>query len=142
MKLHSRRPQNRLRGISPSAAAFFAGLLVLPALASVRLAQLLDARLMVAYFGAVSAVTLFLYWRDKRSAEDGTWRTPELTLHLTELFGGWPAAFIAQRVFRHKISKRSYQVAYWAIVAAHQAAAFDFLYDWHYTRATLVLLQT
>ena len=115
-------------------------LLVLPTLVAVRLAQLFDSRFIVGYLVAVSAFTVLLYWRDKRSAEADAWRTPESTLHLTELLGGWPAAFIAQRAFRHKISKRSYQVTFWIIVALHQAACFDLLSDWHYSRSALLLL--
>jgi uncharacterized membrane protein YsdA (DUF1294 family) len=32
------------------------------------------------------------------------------------LFGGWPGALVAQRVLRHKSSKASFQVTFWATV--------------------------
>lgn len=42
-------------------------------------------------------------------AERGRWRTPENTLHVAELLGGWPGALVAQQLFRHKTRKISYQ---------------------------------
>jgi uncharacterized membrane protein YsdA (DUF1294 family) len=134
-------PQRR-GAVSAFAVALFVALLVLPALASVRLAQLSDSRLVLGYLATISVVAFLLYGHDKRSAEASARRTPESTLHLAELFGGWPAAFIAQRTFRHKISKTSYQFAFWSIVSLHEIVSFDFLHDWHYLRSALVLLHT
>jgi len=42
-------------------------------------------------------------------------------LHLLELLGGWPGAFLAQRRLRHKCSKRRYQFVFWLIVLAYQS---------------------
>ena len=120
---------------------FFVALLVFPTLAVCRLSRRCDARLIVGYLIVVSGLSYFLYRRDKRKAEAGAWRIPESTLHLTELAGGWPGAFIAQRVFRHKIRKLNYQLQFWTIIASHQFMAFDFLQDWRYSRQALSLLQ-
>lgn len=79
------------------------------------------------YPAGISLLTFWLYFDDKRRAQNGGWRTPESTLHLCELLGGWPAAFIAQRVFRHKSAKGSYRFAFWAIVILHQIAALEFI---------------
>lgn len=88
-------------------------------------------------------MSLFAYLAnrgDKRSAEAGEQRRiPEATLHLMELLGGWPGALLAQRKFRHKTSKISYQIAFWSIVALHQFLALDFLLDWKLTRGFLHL---
>jgi uncharacterized membrane protein YsdA (DUF1294 family) len=116
-------------------------LLVFPSLASIRLARSFDPRLIFGYLAAVSGLTFWLYWRDKRRAESDGWRTPESTLHLAELLGGWPAAFLAQRTFRHKISKTSYQLAYWTIVAFHESVSFDFVSEWHYSKAAIRLFR-
>ena len=43
------------------------------------------------------------------------------------LGGGWAAAYLAQRLFRHKTAKGSYQLVFWMIVLAHQAVAADYL---------------
>ena len=117
----------RRRVFSSAAAAILFVLLVLPTLAGIRLAHHFDWRLIVGYLAIAHLLTLFLYWQDKRRAEANAWRTPESTLHLLELCGGWPAAFVAQRVFRHKISKRSYQAGFWFIVVLHQFVSFDYL---------------
>ncbi len=71
---------------------------------------------------AMSGVTWVAYVLDKRAARREAQRTPEATLHLMELLGGWPGALIAQRSLRHKNRKRSYQIAFWWIVALHCVA--------------------
>ena len=63
-----------------------------------------------------SLLTFILYWLDKRAAENGTQRTPESTLQLLSLVGGWPGGLFAQRIFRHKSTKKSFQFGYWLTV--------------------------
>jgi uncharacterized membrane protein YsdA (DUF1294 family) len=63
--------------------------------------------------------TFWLYFRDKKAARQGGWRVSEARLHYLELVGGWLAAFIAQKVFRHKNKKASYQLTYNLIVIFH-----------------------
>lgn len=72
-------------------------------------------------------ITWIFYAEDKRSATAGKWRVPESTLHLCELCGGWPAAFLAQRRLRHKCSKAGYQATFWLIVLLHQITALDLI---------------
>jgi uncharacterized membrane protein YsdA (DUF1294 family) len=75
----------------------------------------------IGLYALMSAVAFALYSIDKRRARGGQWRISEGTLHLVELLGGWPGAWIAQRVLRHKSSKFSYRIIFWMIVAAHAA---------------------
>lgn len=89
------------------------------------------------YVVGVSVITYWVYAVDKRRAEEGLWRIPEAKLHLLELLGGWPGAFLAQRRLRHKCSKGSYQFVFWLIVLTYQFAAFDSFQDWQYSRAAL-----
>jgi uncharacterized membrane protein YsdA (DUF1294 family) len=110
-------------------------LLVAPVYALSRLAAWIDWRLLVTAPLALSALTLLAYRSDKRSAEAGEWRIPETTLHFAELIGGWPGAFLAQRKFRHKISKRSYQVQFWIILLIHQGVAVDSLLGWRFAKS-------
>lgn len=74
-----------------------------------------------------SVLAFFAYWRDKRSAERDGWRTPEQSLHLLELLGGWPGALLAQQLLRHKTRKLSFQLVFWAIVVLHQVFWIDWL---------------
>ncbi|MEK6204996.1 MAG: cold shock and DUF1294 domain-containing protein [Amylibacter sp.] len=70
-------------------------------------------------FGAyiiLSVLAFRLYKKDKSAAEWDEWRTPENTLHMISLIGGWPGALIAQNKLRHKSKKLSFRVAYWATV--------------------------
>lgn len=62
-------------------------------------------------------------WNDDKSAAvRNAWRTQERTLHLFGLLGGWPGALAAQRMFRHKSSKASFQATYWITVVLNCAA--------------------
>ena len=61
------------------------------------------------YTAAINLWTFAAYFRDKRSAERLGQRTPELTLHMLELLGGWPAAWLAQVLLRHKSRKPSFR---------------------------------
>lgn len=69
----------------------------------------------------MSAVTAIAYAVDKFRAQKGRWRISEGTLQLFAMAGGWPGAFPAQRILRHKTSKVAFQITYWIIVTAHLA---------------------
>ncbi|MCP3858891.1 MAG: DUF1294 domain-containing protein [Phycisphaeraceae bacterium] len=55
-----------------------------------------------------SLIAFVAHGRDKRAARLGRRRTPERTLHLLELIGGWPGALLAMTIFHHKTRKASY----------------------------------
>jgi len=67
------------------------------------------------YLG-LSLLTFALYAADKRAAQTHRWRTPENTLLLVGLVGGWPGAAIAQQVLRHKTKKLSFRTKFWSTV--------------------------
>lgn len=67
----------------------------------------------------VSLVTLVAFGLDKRAAVRGTRRTPEKTLLVLCLLGGWPGALIARRVFRHKTRKQPFTALLYTSVAFH-----------------------
>ncbi|KQV86296.1 cold-shock protein [Massilia sp. Root351] len=73
------------------------------------------------YAGA-SVVCFMFYAIDKSAAKAGRWRTPESTLLLLGLCCGWPGAIVAQQWLRHKSSKTSFQLAFWATVTVNLAA--------------------
>ncbi len=73
-----------------------------------------------------SALAFLAYGLDKAAAIGGNWRIPEVFLHLLGLAGGWPGALLARRVFRHKVRKTSFQIAFWTVAGLNIAAAFWF----------------
>ena len=84
-------------------------------------------------FGAVALnmITFVAYWQDKAAAQRGAWRTPESTLHMLSLAGGWPAARLAQQRLRHKSSKAPFLLVYAATAVLNTLAlgawVFNFL---------------
>ena len=136
------RPQPfRRRGrIGVRAVAFLTLLLLAPAYALCSLSKWIDWRMLATVPVAVSLVTYLAYRHDKRRAEENDRRVPEQTLHLLELTGGWPVAYLAQQQYRHKTAKGSYQFAFWCIVAMHQLLALDALTSWHGVRTILARL--
>jgi uncharacterized membrane protein YsdA (DUF1294 family) len=128
------RGRGNKTSVSRAEWILLAGLLVLPAWALWHLSFTIQPRYLIGYVIAISTATFFVYRHDKLSALSGGWRTPEATLHFLELSGGWPGAFIAQRYFRHKTAKRSFQVSFWIVVGLHQFGCFDSVNHWFYSK--------
>ena len=85
------------------------------ALATLAAVGWLDIGWLVLYCGA-SILTYGCYSWDKTAAQNAGRRTPESTLHLMSLIGGWPGALIAQALLRHRTRKPSFLVGYWFTV--------------------------
>ena len=77
--------------------------------------------LVTAWYVVLSGVTFAVYARDKNAARQQRRRTPELTLHCWSLAGGWPGAWLAQRLVRHKSAKPGFLLGYWLTVLANCA---------------------
>lgn len=105
-------------------------LLVLPALAAYRGLGPTWSTYAGGWATAISLLTFAIYAFDKRRAVKEGERTPETMLHLLELIGGWPGAFLGQRLLRHKSAKISYQFVFWLIVLAYEIVAADWLLGW------------
>jgi uncharacterized membrane protein YsdA (DUF1294 family) len=73
-------------------------------------------------YALASLITFVAFALDKRAAAKNRWRTPEQTLHVLELLGGWPGALLAIFMLRHKSSKGSFLVVTFLIVALHIGA--------------------
>lgn len=115
----ARRPPRAER--TGSASALFAVTMFFAAVvAAVLSGYLLPAALLV--YPAASAVTFVAYTIDKSAAQKGRWRTSEGTLHLLSLIGGWPGAWLAQRVLRHKSRKQPFRAVFWMTVVLNCAA--------------------
>jgi uncharacterized membrane protein YsdA (DUF1294 family)/cold shock CspA family protein len=92
------------------------GFLVL--LAAFVLIGKLPALILGLYLG-VSTIAFIAYWLDKSAARNNQRRTPEKTLHMLALAGGWPGALLAQKVLKHKSKKESFQAAFKFTVAVN-----------------------
>lgn len=96
-------------------AAGFLGLIGLAVLAG-----MFPAIVLGAYLG-LSLLTFLVYAADKSAARNERQRTPENSLHLLALAGGWPGAMLAQQLLRHKSTKASFRTGFWCTVAVNCA---------------------
>jgi uncharacterized membrane protein YsdA (DUF1294 family) len=72
-----------------------------------------------AIYVVASIVCFVVYAVDKRAAVSHGQRTPESTLLLLGLVGGWPGAVLAQQMLRHKTTKRSFRARFWITVVVN-----------------------
>jgi len=76
----------------------------------------------LAIYGAVLNFATWHVWvADKRSAAKRGRRTPEKTLLTLCLLGGWPAALVAAKQFRHKTVKAAFLGRMYAMIAINVA---------------------
>ena len=68
------------------------------------------------FYVLLSAATFIAYAADKSAAAKNAWRTPESTLHMLALAGGWPGALLAQQFLRHKSTKQEFRQVFWGTV--------------------------
>jgi len=120
--------------LTSEAILFLCLLLGAPIFALVRLSRTFTGAYLTIYWTSICVITYAIYAWDKNRARQKKYRERESFLHLLEVLGGWPGAFVAQRRLRHKNSKLSYQVLFWLIVGLHQFIAFDYLRDWKTSR--------
>ena len=102
-------------------------LIFLAALGLLTLFGKLPTIVLVVYL-VLSLITFYMYWKDKNAARKNEQRTPENTLHLFALFGGWPGALIGQQKLRHKTQKVSFRVVLWLTVLGNLAMLTGLLY--------------
>ena len=105
-------------GMVPRLPRTTLGLVVLFGATLAWMAKFIPDWTMLAISG-MSLLALIFYVSDKAAAQRNRWRTPESTLHMIALLGGWPGALLAQGLFHHKTSKRSFQRVFWVTVAAN-----------------------
>lgn len=123
-----RRPER------PTLSRLVAGLILcvlmgLPGLAAIKLSQEIPMVRTAGFFLLGSSVAYVVCALDKLLAINRKFRIPENLLHFLEIFGGWPGSFLAQHRYRHKVSKVSYQIIFWLIVAGYQFAAMAYIFD-------------
>ncbi|WP_168626756.1 DUF1294 domain-containing protein [Cryobacterium sp. BB307] len=117
------RPATRTPSVAPYASAATLIPLVVFAGAYAIAALLMPLPTWIPAAYAIASLLCFVaYWKDKRAAGAGGWRTPESTLLSLGLLGGWPGGLIAQLAFRHKTQKASFRAAFWWTVVLNVAA--------------------
>ena len=79
--------------------------------------------LLPSWLVAINCVTFLLYGFDKLIAGSGRRRVPEAVLLMIAFLGGWPGAFVAMQLFRHKTAKASFKYRFWLVVALDLALA-------------------
>lgn len=71
---------------------------------------------------AMSVACFIAYALDKSAARKGERRTPESTLLMLGLIGGWPGAVLAQQWLRHKTVKQPFRQMFWCTIAVNVGA--------------------
>ena len=84
---------------------------------------------LIMLYGLLNALTFVMY-AIKSAARRQAQRTPERTLHLLSLAGGWGGALLGQQLLRHKSSKQSFLRMFWLTVLLHCAGL-----SWYLTRS-------
>ncbi|HNZ65848.1 MAG TPA: DUF1294 domain-containing protein [Planctomycetota bacterium] len=80
------------------------------------------------YFISVNIVITLMYGYDKYVAVKHRTRIPEIVLHFFTLIGGTPMAWISQRLFRHKITKKTFQMAFWVVFFIQMILIYNFIH--------------
>ncbi|ELE2040528.1 cold shock and DUF1294 domain-containing protein [Vibrio vulnificus] len=78
-------------------------------------------KILIPLYVVLSMFTYLMFAKDKQAAQDGRWRTPESTLHLLSLLGGWPGALLAQFLLRHKSKKQPFKFILWLTITLNIA---------------------
>ena len=74
-----------------------------------------------AAYAIASLVAYAAYAVDKSAARNNKRRISEKLLHILELVGGWPGAWLAQGRLRHKSRKTSFRIVFWLMVTINCA---------------------
>ena len=77
-----------------------------------------------------SVITFALFWKDKRAAQAGRWRTRERTLLTGSFLGGWPGALAARKLLRHKTRDQPFVLYFYLLIALHVLIVGGALWLW------------
>ncbi|MGN2616837.1 DUF1294 domain-containing protein [Aliivibrio fischeri] len=105
-------------------------------LASVALVMFNGEKMLLVLYLGMSLLTYAMYAVDKNAAKKGNWRTPENTLHVLSLLGGWPGALFAQNQFRHKSKKQPFKTILWITIFMNIGA-----FTWTFTSSGTMFVQ-
>jgi len=81
-----------------------------------------------AFLISINLLSFLFYGFDKLMAKLSWLRVPEVLLHALAFFGGVLGALVAQQLFWHKTTKRSFQVVFWLIFAFQVVLLYTIMY--------------
>ena len=90
----------------------------------------MSAIALAALYALASVACFIAYALDKSAARQGRRRTPERTLLLWGLAGGWPGGLAAQQLLRHKSTKTSFLIKFWLTAFVNLALLFALQAGW------------
>ncbi|MFC1999869.1 DUF1294 domain-containing protein [Chloroflexota bacterium] len=76
----------------------------------------LDLSLLASWLISINIVAFLVYGFDKMKAQGTGLRVPENVLYGLVILGGWGGGLAGMVLFRHKISKGSFQQVFWTII--------------------------
>jgi len=126
-----KKTKRKHASLSPVGAALFLAIVGISVLTA-KIPAFIFALYMVA-----SILTFIMYAVDKSSAQKGSRRTQESTLHLLSMAGGWPGALVAQQKLHHKSRKQSFRIVFWFTVLLNCGA-----FVWLFTPTGATALQS
>lgn len=74
------------------------------------------SKLIFIWYIIISIVSFVVYYLDKVAAENDERRTPEKTLHLIDVLGGWIGASFAHKFLNHKATKAEFRVVFYITI--------------------------
>ncbi|HCM1428291.1 TPA: cold shock and DUF1294 domain-containing protein [Vibrio parahaemolyticus] len=92
--------------------------------------------LLIPVYLILSIFTYLMFAWDKQAAQNGSWRTPENTLHTLSFVGGWPGALLAQFQLRHKSRKQPFKFILWVTIVLNISG-----FVWLFTESGRKLIQ-
>lgn len=77
------------------------------------------SKLIFIWYMIISILSFVVYYLDKVAAENDERRTPEKTLHLIDVLGGWIGASFAHKFLNHKATKAEFRDVFYITIIAN-----------------------
>lgn len=77
------------------------------------------SKIILVWYVIISIVSFIVYYLDKVAAENDERRTPEKTLHLIDVLGGWVGASFAHKFLNHKATKAEFRAVFYITIIAN-----------------------
>ena len=102
-------------------------------------ASISKSRLPLVLYACMSTLCFWMVKSDKTRSIRGDWRIPDSSICLTQFLWGWPGSLIAQKLYFHKINKRSFQGTLKFTLFIHLLFWADYLVLGHFFLDRIIL---